>query len=91
MLLRATPRPYATKLFLNWLLTKEGQQSYSKTTSIGPAHPELRGEIIAYPEKIREKIKGGKVIVRTIEMVERLLSRDSPLAKVWNEMTLKGL
>lgn len=91
VILRSTPRPYATKLFLNWLLTKEGQQSYSKTTSIGPAHPELRGEIIAYPEKIREKIKDGKIIMRTIEMVEKLLSRDSPLAKVWNEVTLKGL
>lgn len=91
VILRAAPHPYATKLFLNWLLTREGQRSYAKTTSIGPAHPELRGEIIAYPEKIREKIKNGKVIMRTLGMVEKLLSRDSPLIKVWNEVTLKGL
>lgn len=76
---------------MNWLLTKEGQRAYSKVTSIAPAHPELRGEIIAYPEKIREKIKRGRIIERTMEMVEKLLTRDSPLIKVWNEVTLKGL
>lgn len=91
VILRATPRPYATKLFINWLLTKEGQRAYSKTTAIAPAHPELRGEIIAYPEKIREKIKRGRIVERTTDMVEKLLTRDSPLMKVWNEVTLKGL
>lgn len=91
VILRSTPRPHATKLFINWLLTKEGQRAYSKATAIAPAHPDLRGEIIAYPEKIREKIKRGRVIERTMEMVEKLLTRDSPLSKVWNEVTLKGL
>lgn len=91
VILQSTLRPNAAKLFLNWLLTKEGQRAYSKATSIAPAHPELRGELIAYGEKIREKVKAGKVIMRTMEMVEKLLTRDSPLAKVWNEVTLKGL
>lgn len=91
VILRSTPHPYASKLFINWLLTREGQRAYSRATAIAPAHPELRGEIIAYPEKIREKIKRGRVIERTMEMVEKLLTRDSPLAKVWNEVTLKGL
>ena len=91
VILRSTPHPYASKLFINWLLTKEGQKAYSRATAIAPAHPELRGEIIAYPEKIREKIRSGKTIMRTLDMVEKLLTRDSPLAKVWNEVTLKGL
>ena len=91
VILRSAHHPYSTKLFINWLLTKEGQRAYSKATAIAPAHPELRGEIIAYPEKIREKIKRGRVVERTMEMVERLLTRDSPLIKVWNEVTLKGL
>ena len=91
VILRSTPRPNAAKVFLNWLLSKEGQRAYSKATSIAPAHPELRGEIIAYPEKIREKIKSGKVIVRTMDMVEKLLTRNSPLEKVWSEVTLEGL
>lgn len=90
VILRSTARPFATKLFLNWLLTKEGQRAYSKATSIAPAHPDLTGEIIAYPEKVREKIKSGKVIMRTLDMVEKLLSRGSQLVKVWNEVTLKG-
>jgi len=91
VILRSTPRPNGAKLFLNWLLSKEGQRAYSKATAIAPAHPELRGELIAYPESIREKIKAGKVVFRTMEMVEKLLTRDSALEKVWNEVTLKGL
>lgn len=91
VILRSTPHPNAAKVFLNWLLSKEGQRAYSKATAIAPAHPELRGELIAYPEKIREKIKSGKVIVRTMDMVEKLLTRNSPLEKVWIEVTMKGL
>jgi len=91
VILRSASHPMAARLFVNWLLSKEGQRVYAKATSIAPAHPELRGEIIAYPEKIREKIKSGKVIVRTMAMVEKLLTRDSPMMKVWNEVTLKGL
>ena len=91
VILRSTPRLPGAKLFLNWLLTKEGQRIYSKVTAIAPAHPELRGELVAYPEKIREKIKAGKVIFRTLEMVEKLLTRDGALEQVWNEVTLKGL
>ena len=91
VILKSNPHPNASKVFLNWLLSKEGQMAYSKATAIAPAHPDLRGEIVAYPEKIREKIKAGKVALRTMGMVEKLLTRDSQMMNVWNEVTLKGL
>lgn len=59
------PHPNAAKLFINWLLTKEGQTVYTKAASVAPMrkdvadarHPNMRVDVPISPEdhKMAEK------------------------------------
>ncbi len=70
--------PYTTKLFMNWMLSKEGQLARVATIGTAPSHKDLqKPQYIAFGEEIVNK----KPAVRTVDM----LVVDLPeLYKVWN-------
>ena len=52
-LLNKAPHPNAAKIFINWLLTKEGQTLYSKTVGVESAREDVPTEHID-PQLIRK-------------------------------------
>ncbi len=48
-LLRDAPHPNAAKLFLNWLLSKEGQTIYSQAVGAPSARLDVSAEGLVYP------------------------------------------
>lgn len=50
------PHPYAAKILMNWLLSKEGQIAYYYASSYAPAHKDLmRREFIPFADEIMGK------------------------------------
>lgn len=77
-ILRGSPNRHAGKLFLNWLLSKEGQLAQSYYDGAPPIHKDLqRKEFIPFADEII----GKKVSFRTPELLGEELPK---LQKVWN-------
>jgi len=81
--------PFAAKLYINWILSYEGQEIYAKVTGANPVHPSLQGKSFNFPD-LAQRIKGKKLALRTAEM-EMGWGRDHPGMKLWQNIALGGL
>jgi ABC-type Fe3+ transport system substrate-binding protein len=55
-ILKGNPHPNGAKLFVNWLLSKEGQLAVAWADDAVPAHKDLaRKELMSYPEEVLGK------------------------------------
>ena len=72
-----TPSPNAAKLYINWMLSREGQLAQYKATKSAPVHPAFqRREFLSFPDQII----GKKTAFRT----PRLMVEEWPnLLKLW--------
>lgn len=77
-ILKGNPHPHATKLFVNWFLSREGQLAQYVVSEAEPIHPKMMDErFLPFPDEIKDK----PVAFRS----PRLLEEDLPiLAKIWN-------
>jgi iron(III) transport system substrate-binding protein len=65
-ILRGSPAPNGSKIFLNWFLSKEGQVGLHVAVGAVSAHKEFqRPEFLNYPEQI--KGPGKKIVVDTLD------------------------
>lgn len=75
-ILKGNPHPNAARMWVNWLLSKEGQIAQFRGDLATPVHRDLQlPEFVAYPEQI----KGRKIAVR----VPDLLVEIDKLNKDW--------
>jgi ABC-type Fe3+ transport system substrate-binding protein len=76
-ILRGSPNMYASKLFANWLLSKEGQIAQYAADDSPPVHKDLqRREFMPFPEEIL----GKKIAFRDPGLEEE----HDELLKLWN-------
>ena len=77
--LKGNPHPNASKLFVNWFLSKEGQISQFAANSAPPAHKGLRGKkFLAFPKAV----EGKPIAFRRPE-----LEKEYPkLLRIWNPL-----
>lgn len=87
--MKKAAHPFAAKLYVNWILTYEGQEIYAKVTGANPVHPGLQGKSFNFPD-LAQRIKGKKLALRTAEM-EMGWGRDHPGMKLWQNIALGGL
>jgi len=74
------PQINGARVFVNWLMSKEGQIALYSSTGSRPAHSglaDLEG-VLPYPEAV----KGKKMAVRTLETLTRDMK---PMYKAWNK------
>ncbi|HEX9880777.1 MAG TPA: extracellular solute-binding protein, partial [Candidatus Binatia bacterium] len=85
VILKGSPHPNAAKVFLNWLLSKEGQIARYYGGGWGPVHKELqRKEFLPFSEEIVGKKQAFRDPVRIDEVMP-------PLFEYWNALWLKGV
>ncbi|MGE5537797.1 MAG: ABC transporter substrate-binding protein [Gemmatimonas sp.] len=79
-MIKGNPHPYASKLWVNWFLSKEGQLAQYYGDLATPVHKELqRPEFIPFPEEI----KGRKIAFRDPVVLEESLPR---VFEAWNPL-----
>jgi iron(III) transport system substrate-binding protein len=89
LIMKKAAHPFAAKLYVNWILSYEGQEIYAKVTRANPVHPNLQGKSFNFPD-LPQRIKGKKLAVRTAEM-EMGWGKDHPGMKLWQSIALGGL
>lgn len=84
ILLRGAPNPYSAKIYLNWLLSKEGQIAQYLATTSTPIHGDLlRAEFVPFADQIL----GKKESFSNPTLVRDFMPR---LFDYWNGLWLKG-
>ncbi len=84
MILRGAANPYAAKMLVNWLLSKEGQIAYYAAKFYVPVHKDLqRRELVLFPDDIL-----GKQISYRDPNLERDVNPQ--LIDFWNNLVMRG-
>ncbi|HTI86138.1 MAG TPA: extracellular solute-binding protein [Alphaproteobacteria bacterium] len=79
-MIKGNPHPYASKLWVNWFLSKEGQLAQYYADQATPVHKELhRKEFIPFPDEI----EGRKIAFRDPVVLEETLPR---VFEAWNPL-----
>ena len=89
VILKKAAHPFAAKLYVNWILSNEGQEIYAQITGANPVHPNLQSKSFNFPD-LAQRIKGKKQAVRTAEN-EMEWGNDHPGMKLWRRVALGGL
>jgi ABC-type Fe3+ transport system substrate-binding protein len=76
------PNPHAAKIYLNWILSKEGQIARQIDTTGTPVHSQLQRKDF-FP--FAERILGRQKVFTTISDEERLMPE---LTEFWNDLWL---
>ena len=77
-LFRKSPHEYSGKLFVNWMLSKEGQLARLSAIGTAPSHKDLQqAKFVSFGDEII----GKKIGLRTVELLTVELPK---LYKVWN-------
>ena len=83
-LIKGTPRPNAARLFVNWLLSKEGQIAQFQASHSVPAHKDLqRKEFLPFADEIL----GKKTAPRTMAL---LIDSNRAVRKIWDNQWAAG-
>jgi iron(III) transport system substrate-binding protein len=79
-MIKGNPHPYASKLWVNWFLSKEGQIAQYYADQATPVHKDLhRPEFIPFPDEI----EGRKIAFRDPVALEESLPR---VFEAWNPL-----
>jgi ABC-type Fe3+ transport system substrate-binding protein len=82
--IKGNPHPYASKLWVNWFLSKEGQIAQYYADLATPVHKDLQTpEFLPFPDEI----KGRKIAFRDPIQLERDLPH---VYEVWNPLWEQG-
>jgi ABC-type Fe3+ transport system substrate-binding protein len=80
LVLKGNPHINASKLFVNWLVSKEGQLAAYATDSIPPAHKDLQNkEFLPFADEVI----GKKVAFQDLTLIEKVLP---DVEKFWNPL-----
>ncbi len=82
LILPRSPNPNAAKVFVNWFISREGQDVYAKADFIVPPHPALRSQR-EYLGTFADAIIGKRAAVRAPEDEQTVLTE---VRKVWNDL-----
>lgn len=82
VLVQRSPSPNAARVFVNWFISREGQEVYSKADNAAPAHPALRNDR-AFLGMFADKLIGRPMTIREPEDETRVLPE---VRKVWKEL-----
>lgn len=88
--LKGAPHPNAVRIYVNWLMSKEGQKAYARATGAFPIHPALENMTPNFKDWAR-RIAGKKMAIRTLEEEYESTKPGSPITKTWKRLVLKGL
>ena len=78
-ILRGNPHPNASRMLVNWMISKEGQIALHAATGSPPVHKDLqRAEFVPFADQLL----GRDYAVRTDEVLEESHSK---LLTIWNE------
>jgi len=84
MILRGAANPYAAKILVNWLLSKEGQIAYYAAKFYVPVHKDLqRRELVLFADDVL-----GKQISYRDPNLERDVNPQ--LIDFWNNLVTRG-
>ncbi|MBI3015665.1 MAG: extracellular solute-binding protein [Candidatus Tectomicrobia bacterium] len=87
-ILRKAAHPFAAKLYVNWILSEEGQEVYAKVTGANPVHPDLQAKSFNFPD-LAQRVKGKKQVVLRTDM-EMGWGADHAGVKLWQKVALGG-
>lgn len=89
--LKDAPHPNALRIYVNWLLSEEGQRVYSTVTGFFPIHPKL-ADMTPNFKDWQKRIAGKKKAVRTLEQEYQATKPGGSLIEnTWSRVVLKGL
>ena len=80
-----TPHPNATKVYLNWFLSRDGQSVWQKLTGRNSFRTDIPKDMIANPEQQIPK-EGGRYLVSSLSQYEDV----KPLRKLVDEVLAKA-
>ena len=83
-ILRGNPHVYASRILVNWIISKEGQIALHAATGSPPVHKDLqRAEFVPFADRLL----GRDYAIRTDEVLEESHAK---LLTIWNEQWGKG-
>lgn len=89
--LKGAAHPYALRIYVNWMLSEEGQKAYIGVTGAFPIHPKLANLTPNFKDWAK-RMAGKHYAIRTLEHeYEATKPGQSPITKTWNRLVLKGL
>jgi len=77
-ILKNSPHPNAAKIFVNWILSKEGQITQYYVSKGSPVHKDLLDKGLV---RYAEELKGKQIAVRTPDLLESVYPK---VLKTWN-------
>ena len=83
-LINKAPHPGAAKVFVNWLLSKEGQIEWQKKTDNNSLRTDIPKEMLSDPRLVPKE--GGKYLISSLPQYENV----KPLLKIVNEALAKS-
>jgi ABC-type Fe3+ transport system substrate-binding protein len=82
VILRGTPNLHAAKLFVNWLLSREGQIAHFSSGGTAPIHKELRRKEFFL---FADQVLGKDIVYKDPDLETTVLPR---LLEFWNQLWL---
>src|SRR3990172_5228470 len=89
--MKDTPHPNAVRIYVNWLMSEEGQREYVAVTGTFPIHPKLSDLSINFKDWPK-RMAGQRKAIRTMEHeYESTKPGGNEVSKTWDRLVLKGL
>jgi ABC-type Fe3+ transport system substrate-binding protein len=89
--LKDAPHPNALRIYVNWLLSEEGQKIYAAAARTFPVHPKLV-DLTPNFKDWPKRMAGKRKAVRSMEHeYESTKPGGSAVGKAWSRLVLKGL
>ncbi len=83
VILKGSPNPYAAKIFMNWVLSKEGQIAQYAHEFAAPLNEELRPKLLPFADQII----GKQEVFREPRRIDEIMPQ---LFDFWNDLWFKG-
>jgi len=89
--LKDAAHPNALRIYVNWLLSEEGQRAYISVTGAFPIHPKL-ADMTPNFKDWSKRMAGKRKAIRTLDHeYEATKPGGSAVEKTWARLVLKGL
>jgi len=89
--LKDAAHPNALRIYVNWLMSEEGQRIYSRITSALPVHPKLADLSPSFKDMARRMAGKRKAVLTPEQDYQASSPGGSPASEAWNRVVLKGL
>lgn len=89
--MKDAPHPNALRIYVNWLMSEEGQRAYALATKAFPIHPKLAAMTPNFKDWPKRMAGKHEAVLALQNEYESTRAGGGAVKKAWNRLVLKGL